>query len=48
MILEPKQEILNDLSNTLAIGLPLYMTYADKFGDCADMLAELLSKNGIN
>lgn len=46
MILEPKQEILNDLKNALDVGLPLYMTYAHKFGDCADKLSELLTKNG--
>ncbi len=46
MILEPNQEILNDLSNTLDIGLPLYMNYAGEFGDCADTLAELLTNEG--
>ena len=46
MILEPDQEVLTDLSNVLNVGLPLYMSYADKFGDCADTLAELLTKEG--
>lgn len=44
MILEPKQEVLNDLENALNVGLPFYTIYAHKFGDCADKLAELLEK----
>ncbi len=44
MILEPKEEILNDLLNALDVGLPFYMAYAHKFGDSADKLAELLEK----
>ena len=44
MILEPNQEILDDLANALDVGLPFYMAYAHKFGDCADTLAKILEK----
>ena len=44
MILEPSKEILDDLENALDISLPLYINYAYKFGDCADTLAQLLTK----
>lgn len=45
MTLEPKQEILDDLTNALKTGLPYYIEYAYEFGDSADELAELLHRH---